>query len=302
MKPITPYSLYDFLDKPIPPRNLLFGNWCKERTAILVSGQAGAGKSFFVETLALSISSNKSIFNWNPRGTIKVGLFDGENDDEELQTRLSKLAHGLVIEGSELQILTRSSLEFSLGRSLSLSDSNDQELIINAFKECQIIIVDNLNCCFDLTDENSTKDWNPVQQFIFKVRKYGKSIILVHHTPKSNPNSPAGNSKNVRVFDYSFLLTRLNGASNIGAEFYFTIHKARGNPKDLAPFKASLREVDNDLYWDCDSSPILTPKDETIQKAIELSNSGKSTRDISEVLGISKSKVSRIINDAKTFI
>ena len=298
MQKVSCLPLQDFLNRSVKPRRQLYGNWCKERTATLISGQAGAGKSFFVETLAVCISGNCEAFGWKPKGFITVGLFDGENDDEELQERLTNLGYAMGVAKTNLHVLTRSMIEAEIGRSLGLSDSVDQTILIDAFTECQLIIVDNLNCCFDLVDENSSKDWEPVQSFIFKVRQRGKALILVHHTPKSNPNSPAGNSKNVRVFDNSFLLFRTEGTSTQEAKFLFVVHKSRSKCSDLNSFEAHLTELKNELFWivrEASGVPLNAEKEERAKKVVELHQQNLSLGEIESSTGIPKSSISRIL-------
>jgi hypothetical protein len=242
-------DLLTFLTRPTPTRRAICGDWLKERMSVLISGQSGAGKSFFVQSLALAIAGGKSIFGWEPHPNINVGILDGENDDEELQERITAICFGLGVSAETIKILSRSVIEEQLGRTISLSDPSDQRLVLDTFKTCHLIIVDNVNCCFDVTDENSTKDWISVQSFVMAARKDGKSLILVHHTPKSNPNSPAGSSKNVRPFDYSLLLSRREGANAIGVSFDLQIHKSRRSPGDLKPIHARLLADEDALRW-----------------------------------------------------
>jgi hypothetical protein len=294
-------SLSDFLDRLTPERKPLYGEWLLERMTVLVSGQSGAGKSFFVQSLALAIAGQKRLFEWAPRGEVTVGLFDGENDEEEIKERMRALQTGLEVGHERVRILSRSTVEEQLGRSVSLSDSLDRAAVLDAFEGCNLLIVDNVNCCFDVTDENSTKDWGPVQDLVMEARSAGMALMLVHHTPKSNPSSPAGSSKNVRAFDYSLLLARTDAARAMGASFSLTVHKSRRRPKDLKAFNAELIEVDGGLKWNVSDPP--EPVAEVDQNArrqsvFKLKAEGKTYPEIEKLTGVSHSTAQRWVSQS----
>lgn len=298
-------TLADFLGRAVHEQEPLIGDWCRSRTTTLVSGEPGAGKSFFVQTLALAAVSGREAFRWKPAGRIKVGLFDYENDDAILQERLNKLIVGFGINesiGDHLQIATRSLCEERLKVSglMSLSEKKDRDFLLQEFTDCQLLIVDNVNACFDMPDENSTKGWAPVQEFIFEVRKQNMALILVHHTPKSNPGAPAGSSKNERAFDYSLVLSKPLGVINgDGAAFDLRIRKRRGNPRDLSEFSAVLREQDEQLVWKVGESSLNQAERSNQQQrdtVLALKAQGASVRKIEAETGIPKSTVQRLFS------
>ena len=295
-------SLSDFLDRLTPERKPLFGDWLSERMTVLVSGQSGSGKSFFVQSMALAIAGQVSVFGWAPRGEVTVGIFDGENDEEEIKERMRALQSSLNVGIERVRILSRGTIEEQLGRAVSLSDSLDRAAVLDAFEGCNLLIVDNVNCCFDVTDENSTKDWVPVQELVMEARGAGMALILVHHTPKSNPSSPAGSSKNVRAFDYSLLLARTETARAVGASFNLSIHKSRRAPKDLKPLSAELISCAGELKWSISQAPEAIPQIDEVarrQQVLKMRAENKSIRDIEEQTGISRSTVHRwLANEA----
>jgi RecA-family ATPase len=291
-------ELSHFLERKTPPRRAIFGEWLLERTTVLVSGQSGAGKSFFVNSLGLAIAGQIRLFDWAPRGEFTVGIFDGENDECDIRERMEALQKGLGVGSQRVRILSQSTVEEQLGRSISLSDSLDRQLVLKAFEGCDLLIVDNVNCCFDVTDENSTKDWGPVQDLVMAVRSAGMALILVHHTPKSNPSSPAGSSKNVRAFDLSLLITRTDASKTVGASFVLSIHKSRRAPKDLKAMQAELIEVEGALKWVVSDPPEPVVEDTQTAKrsqVLQLRAAGKSLRDIEQQTGVSRSTAQRLI-------
>lgn len=294
-------QLSDFLERETPPRKALYGDWLKERMAVLVSGQSGGGKSFFVQSLALAIAGQISLFGWVPRGEVTVGIFDGENDEEEIKERMKALQRGLGVSIDRVRILSRLTVAEQLGRAVTLSSSLDRTAVLKAFDGCNLLIVDNVNCCFDVTDENSTKDWVPVQELVMETRSAGMALILVHHTPKSNPLSPAGSSKNVRAFDYSLLLAGTDTTRAVGVRYTLSIQKSRRAPEDLRELKAELIKVAEGLKWNVSDPPeAVAENTQSVKKqeVLRLKAEGKTYPEIQKLTGTSIGTAHRWVHEA----
>ena len=296
MLDILPLSLEDYLILPVPKLERLFGSWLKSNSSIMISGKEGIGKSLFINTLVLSISHGNSCFGWESGGAIPVGLMDGETDDARLQERLLKLRSGLGVQSGTLRVLTRWMYLNKNKEFPCLSMNKHQEMILKHFEGTKVLVVDNINCCFNINDENNTSEWLRVQEFVYKARSKGMSVILIHHTPKSNPKSPAGSSRNIRFIDYSMLLTRLENANANEVSFKFEILKTRDFDVDLVPFTAKLTQHgENSLVWEVDSE-----NRKMTDKLMELKDSGLTYREIAEQTGVSKSTAQRIYESSKS--
>jgi putative DNA primase/helicase len=153
-----------------------------------------------------------------------------------------------------------------------------------------LVILDNLSTLCRGGKENESESWVPIQEWILSLRWRGISVIFVHHAGKGG--AQRGTSKREDVLDTVVVLRHPDDYSPFdGARFEVHLDKARGVYGDQAqPFEAQLTIVDDVMTW--------TMRDlgnVEVRRAADLKEEGFSVRDIAGELGISKSRVDRLL-------
>jgi len=142
--------------------------------AMLVTGEAGIGKSWLLLSIALSLDTGRE---WLGRlDTIRssVLLIDEENSRELLSLRLQKLG------GAE------SALRFLVGNGVLIDDPLQFEAIDHmlSVEQPDVIVFDSL-VRFHSGNENDAQDMGKVSRLLNELRRrHGCAVIVIHHRRK----------------------------------------------------------------------------------------------------------------------
>lgn len=300
---IMPISATELLQTKLPTRQMLLGKWMPEKTSVLIAGESGTGKSYFAMTLLCAIASGGSCFEWSAPKSLKVGIFDGELPEIDIQERLKSIS----LDGKSLGNISIVTRDRYMSENLVFPDFTDSSQVTNVlemFSGVDVLLVDNVNCCFSGKDENSSGFWEAVQRLMFMCRERGMALILIHHCPKSRPNKPSGHSKNERAFEKLIVLSKILPPAKLeGAHFNVHFDKNRHRPNGTKDFSARLvNDVNGISSWEMrdfinQSSSGNSGCDESLRKEIsELHKSGLSLRKIQDKVGVSRSTVQRILS------
>jgi putative DNA primase/helicase len=172
----------------------------------------------------------------------------------------------------------------------NLATPEGQKWLEPFLEDVELLVLDNLATLAPSGDEDKSKDWRPVQEWLLKLRRRGITVLLVHHAGKSG--NQRGTSGREDVLDTVIALPHPEDYSpEQGARFEVHLEKARGICGDGArPFEAMLEIVEGAYVW----STSEIGKNPKRDKVLELRSSGKSLRHIAKETGISKSTVSRL--------
>lgn len=277
------------MDLEIPPREFLLAPILRQQDLAMVYGPAGTGKTFFAMSLAGAIASGEPFLRWEAPTPRRVFYVDGELPAEDLQNKLRtlrKVFHGRGF-GENFIVCPHQYQE----RTPSIDEPEGQKLIEQCLEGVSVLVLDNVSTLCRHSVENESQAWQPMQDWLLKLRRQGLTVVLLHHSGKGGQQR--GTSKRSDVLDTVIELRRPAGyRQQDGARFEVHFEKARGSyGQDVEPFEASLRtDSRGTATW------LLKSLHETLdERIIELAEEGLTQTAIAKELGCSQPKVSRVL-------
>ena len=161
--------------------------------------------------------------------------------------------------------------------------------------DADVVFFDNVSTLFFYGKENEKDSWTPVQAWLLKLRRQGKTVVIIHHTGKGKDQR--GTSGREDILDVSLRLERpADYEPTEGARFQVKFEKARGlSGVDADAFEAKLQAGEKGkLVW-----TMSGVEDAHLTEILELKAVGKSVRKIADELGLSKSAVQRALTRGK---
>ena len=138
--------------------------------------------------------------------------------------------------------------------------------------------------------ENEAESWLPVQAWLLKLRRQGRTVVIVHHAGKGKEQR--GTSRREDILDVVLNLKHpADYEPSQGCRFEVHFEKARGlTGEATASFEAKLEIREGAVLWTTSSI-----EDAHLQDILDLEKRGKSVREIAKELGMSKSAVQRAL-------
>jgi len=288
------YTAQNFIEIDLPERGHLLSPWLPEQAISMVYAPRGVGKTFFALNLAHAIATGGEFLGWKAEKPRNVLFLDGEMAASDMQSRLDAIYKASPPDGyPQFYLLTPDTQK---GRPMpDLATSSGQAAISEMCASVDLIIVDNIATMCRSGNENETQGWKPLQAWALSMRASGKSVLFVHHAGKGG--SQRGASSREDVMDTVIELRHPKDYSpDQGAHFEVHFTKHRGFfGDDAQPLEASLTtNEDGKQKWD-----VKRVADSTLDRIIELMQTGISQTAIAHELGINKSTVSRHVKAAK---
>jgi putative DNA primase/helicase len=286
------FGINDFLKIDIPAREMLLSPILPERSLAMLYAPRGVGKSWLGLSMGLAIAAGESLLRWSAPRQRNVLYVDGEMPLVSLQERLKEISAGLGsdIPNDRFRILAADNVEGGI----NLSTEHGQEAIEPLLEDIDLVILDNLSTLLTSRSETASDAWVPMQNWLLKLRREGKSVLLIHHAGTNGRQR--GTSRREDALDTVIALRRPEDYSpEQGTRFEIHFEKLR-NRVDSAgavPFEARLDTLDGDgqqrIRW---SSSDLTPL--MLMRAAELFSDGMTVREVAATLRISKSEAGRL--------
>ncbi len=157
-------------------------------------------------------------------------------------------------------------------------------------------VLDNLASLAGGIDENSSRDWSPINSWLLDLRFAGITTALLHHTGKGGDQR--GTSAREDNLDCSLTLRQPpDYVPEDGARFIVSFKKARVATSDL-PLIADTQfrlteDQDGCLVWAWGNV-----RKETRKEILRLCDEGHKGTDIAAALGITRGRVSQVIKKA----
>jgi putative DNA primase/helicase len=159
-------------------------------------------------------------------------------------------------------------------------------------REIKLWVADNLSSLASGLDENSKKDWDPINSWLLELRFAGISTLMLHHVNKEG--GQRGTSAREDNLDISITLKKpRNYVPQDGARFIVHFSKSRIKTSRLnlirdTEFKLILDESGNHV-WTFNNA-----LQNAMQEVIKMINDGIKQKTIAENLNVSKGYVSQL--------
>lgn len=304
------YNIKSFMALDLPKAKMILDPIITEGSLSMLHAYRGIGKSFFAMSLALAVANGDKFLRWKAPQAVKVLYVDGEMSATVLQERFAKLSHyplfndketgyteNLMLFAADMQIfptinIAKEKIQHSIGKVI---ESND----------IKFVVFDNISSLTTI-DELDSVAWLPIQDWLISLRKKNIAVLLIHHSGKNG--GQRGISKREDVLDLVMSLkdtskkTTNKKTSNtlsknneledkeednaFGGKYQVMFEKNRnlGGKNKLTNFGIELIDLDDgSIMW---ADIYATVK--------QLKEEGCSCREIQEITGISKSRVSEI--------
>lgn len=279
----------DFVKKDFPPREHIIGPFVKQGLN-MVYAPPGVGKTYFAMGLCYAIATGGEFLRWKCEKVQSVIYFDGELPAFLLKGRLQDLFRLNPCEALNFDIVTPDEQSCPMP---DFATNEGQKEALELIGDAEFIVIDNISTLCRTGKENEAESWIPVQNFLLKLRRLGKSVLLVHHSGKGEVLSPRGTSKREDTLD---LVISLSHPADYKAEdacsFQMKFRKSRHfrTKDDIAELTATY----NDFGW-----AIEELEQSNLEKIKQLLNDGVKQKDIAEMTGLSKGYVSKTIHKLK---
>jgi hypothetical protein len=290
-------SAKDFCLLPVSEKSELLFPWLKEDSVNLISGWRGSGKTWFALGILDAITKGKAFGPWECKKSAPCLFLDGEMTISDDKERIKAL--NLYTDRESALFFYSDAYANQLGlpkANLFNEDWRNEMKNILIAKEIKLWVVDNIASLAGGVDENATKDWHPVNQWLLELRFAGISTILLHHTNKAG--TQRGTSSREDNVDISITLKEpADYVTEDGAKFIIHFSKARVETSKLhlisdSEFRLTLDENKKHVWTHGNV------KAKSKNEILILLDTGISQTEIKNILGVDKAYISRIRTQA----
>jgi DNA-directed RNA polymerase specialized sigma24 family protein len=287
---LTPITLAGLLALELKPRVSVLDALLYVGGIMMMFAWRGIGKTWFALTLAYSIATGGTFLKWKAPQPRRVFYIDGEMPAIGLRERIEPIVAAFAEYPPEKGYFRFLPADLHENGLPNLATPEGQDAVEAVLGDAEVIIFDNVSTLFISGRENEAESWLPVQAWLLKLRRQGRSVVIVHHAGKGK--AQRGTSRREDILDVVLNLRAPSDYEpNQGARFEVHFEKARGlNGKETDPFEASLELRDAKAVW-----TISDLEDARRTEILELKEDGLSVRAIARELGISKSAVQRAL-------
>lgn len=283
---LNPITAAAFLAMKIPPRENVLAPWLPMQGLAMLYSPRGVGKTHLSLGVAYAVASGCPFLRWTPPKARRVLFVDGEMPAVALQERLVRIADQTEGKPPEADYLRLIANDLHPDGIPDLATEAGQAALSEHVGEAELIVLDNLSTLCRTGRENESESWGAVQEFLLKLRRDGKSVLLIHHAGKGG--AQRGTSKREDVLDTVIALKRPDEyRASEGARFQVSFEKSRGfTGKEAETFEANLDPVTG--IWG--TRDLEDVRDARI---IELDADGLNQAEIAREMGVNRSTINR---------
>ena len=299
--------------RPIP--QMLFGEFWFEGELCILFADTNLGKSILAVQIGNSISRGEQIQGFKletPKQPILY--FDFELSDKQFENRYS-------IKFEQHYNFDNNFIRVEINPDATIPDAQTFENFLNHSLErsinetgAKVLIIDNLTYLKNETEK--AKDALPLMKHLKSLKnKFGLSILALAHTPKRDLSKPItrndlqGSKMLINFCDSSFSIGESHSDKNLR---YLKQIKQRNTEQIYDAENVCVCQIDKPCNfllfefvnfgkeWEHLKQHTEKDKENMNEKVNELKQQGRSLREIGVELGISHTKVSRILKDFNT--
>jgi len=288
----------DLVSLEIPPRKIIISPWLYLQQILLIHGWRGIGKTMFTISTFDAITRGEAIGPWPLLTPVPCLYIDGEMALIDIQDRLKLLSAGKTTPRKVPLMIYSDAQANSLGLPrANLINSQWRKDIKSLMLDngIQLLALDNIASLAPGLDENSKRDWDPINQFLIDLRFSDITVALLHHENKAG--GQRGTSAREDNIDTSISLTRPHDYRiEDGCRFIVKFKKNRISTKDISllqdyEFKLITNNGRDEWAW----APVRRKNQIEILRMLD---EGIAQMEIAQMLSLSKGFVSRIKSKA----
>jgi hypothetical protein len=280
----------------LTPQAYVLEGLLREQGLMMLYGWRGIAKTWLALGLAVAMATGGTYLRWKAPRARRVLYIDGEMPAIAMRERLDAMLCDLPVErrGGALQGIRLLSDSLHRDGLPDLASRQGQAAIDRVLGDTEVVVLDNLSTLTRYGDESEADSWRPVQPWLLKLRREGRSVVMVHHAGKGG--TQRGTSKREDILDVVLQLRHpADYEPTQGARFEVHYEKARGLIGDqAAPLEASLVMSGGRATWTW--QPLADARDAEI---LEMHEDGTSIRAIAREMRLSKGAVERALKRAR---
>ena len=294
-----------------PERVTLISNLIHDREAIMLYSPTGVGKTWLSLSIAMMVAGKGQleVLDWENKDPQPVCYVDGEMLEEEIQERIKMLIPTLNVDEEELRknfrYLSRVSQKEEIEDFLSLELKENQLELLKWLKDNSgkgkhpLLVLDNLSNLAELGDENSSGQMQSFNMMVTKARKFGCSMVTVHHTGKSMTVGPDGIPTWRGSYD---MATRLDKTLCLlpcqsSLDGYITFQVLEGKSRRGERINKTIQFNPFEKKWELFDEPSTEDRHEMVKELVELGLIAK-YEDLKDILDRSGSSAERYIKQS----
>lgn len=260
---------------------------------------SGMGKTLFTLNLAYAIASGGNFLKYSCPKPRKLLYLDGEMKYTQVYNRLMKIKEkqGEIDYVKNFALFTGD--ENKLHGIPHIDTIEGQKIYDDLIEEhnFEIVVIDNLSMLSSF-EESKASEWKPIQNWILKHKRNGRSFIIVHHAGKPNNHGTTyrGTSKMIDCADTVIALQPIKDDRTEDEQinlkkFKISYEKARDfGGKDAMSFEVSFENG----IWSYQSLERTT-----IEEIVKRMNMGINQVSIAKELNVSPPYVNKLVMAAR---
>lgn len=296
------FSYKDVENLDLPAQQVLISNLWRTEENVMIYSKTGVGKSWLSLSIAACITGQgkMNVCDWENEIIRKVLLVDGEMSVRDYQNRLPVLIKATDADPEKV----RENLEFIPRQRqeqyeyfTNLANEENQCELIDYVKSRDIdtLILDNLSTLTEFDNENNSESMKLFQKFLLRARSEGLQTLVVHHMRKGKEDDESYRGSSVLGVSLDTIL-RLElpdyGSPDGTVTFEIIDEKKRHSATHSWSIQLNLNTNEWQLY-----DTYHQDLRHQMMLDIVMSKMFRTQTDISEVLGLGSTAISKYIKE-----
>ena len=183
MDRLKPIDIHSLLGLDIPERQMILDPAIPGKGLAMLYAGRGTGKTFVAIGMSHATATGTKFLKWQAPKPRRVLHCDGEMAAVDLRQRFAQVmdATGVKPEPGMLKILTADLIELGIGNLASPKIQAELEPWLDGV---ELLVLDNLSSLTAVIRDNDAESWNPIQEWLLRLRRRGVSVLIVHHAGK----------------------------------------------------------------------------------------------------------------------